>query len=105
MQDVANGTSLHWQPNGPAALDRFHIVRNEPVFISVRRSSVNRRQTEYAGPNLSLPGVVFHIALADYLRPFQRRLSGVVGWTCLGALRVRLCIRAVNVLGGGIDKG
>src|SRR5882672_9103141 len=80
-------------------------MRDEAVFVPVRRSSVDRRHSEYAGTNTSLPGVVFCVALADQLRPLQRGLSSVVSWTSLRDLAVRLRMGTVNIFSGRIDKG
>src|SRR5207245_1631522 len=78
------------QPNRPAALDRFYIVGDKAGFVAIRRPRINGRHSENTGAEASLPSVVFHVALAQELRPFQSSLPAVVRWA---GLRNGLCIR------------
>src|SRR5437588_3779559 len=97
MQDVTNRTTTQRQPNRPVALNRFNIVGDKAGFIAIRRPRINGRHSEDTGAEPSLPSIVFHVTLAQELRPFQSSLPAVVGWAGLrNGICIRICMRAID---------
>src|SRR5688572_22980922 len=79
-------------------------MRNEAVLVTLRGARVYRGQPKNACADASLARVVIDVALANQLRPLERCLAGIISWTCFRNGVVYGRVRAVDVLGGRINK-
>ena len=80
-------------------------MRDKTRFIAVRRPRIDVGHTKDAGANVSLPRVIFHVAFADQLRPFERSLSQSNQWDKSPAPpRKESALRAIDVFGRRVDE-
>src|SRR5437667_159689 len=104
MQNVSDRRALNRPTDGPATLYRLDVMRHKAIFVSFRRSRIDRRETKNARTKVSLCGIVFNVSLSDQLRPLQSRVTLIFSAATLWDLGIIVSMRTINIFRRGKDK-